>query len=511
MTPASDKIITATKKALGNLQKEDAGSVFCYGHFNVIHPGHIRFLQYARSLGKHLTIAIIGDRRVGEGQRKHYFTELERANGLAAIQFVDRVIILDEVNLGDWVSKCCPAFLVLGKEYEKSQRPDLRSEIQIVESAGTKVVFHAGEIHYASSDLLHASMRDIELERRQLFLQACRRQNLTGQILTDRIKKFRQSKILVIGDSIVDQYVACDAVGMSAEAPVLVVKEIESREYVGGAAVVAAHVKALGAQCTFLSVAGQDEYSNVIIRDLEQQDVRVTLLKDESRPTTFKIRYMVDNQKLFRVSRLKEHTLPSAIEEEFITNIHQYAADADGILVSDFVYGVITPRVLDEIQKIAKMKNIKLFGDLQCSSQVGNVAKFEDFELLCPTEREARIALSNQQDGVEWIANTLIDRTRTKNLIIKLGAEGFITYSNKAADGFVNREHFPALISNPVDVAGAGDSLLAAIAVSMCSGGSFMESAAIGACMAALAVQTVGNIPVSYQKLEKFINTLENA
>ncbi|OCC30793.1 Bifunctional protein HldE [Leptospira interrogans serovar Canicola] len=89
----------------------------------------------------------------------------------------------------------------------------------------------------------------------------------------------------------------------------------------------------------------------------------------------------------------------------------------NGILVCDFVYGVITNRVLAEIRSIAKENNILLFGDLQCSSQVGNVAKFEDFDLLCPTEREARIALSNHEDGVEWIANTLLEKTRSKKFI----------------------------------------------------------------------------------------------
>ena len=88
----------------------------------------------------------------------------------------------------------------------------------------------------------------------------------------------------------------------------------------------------------------------------------------------------------------------------------------DGILISDFVYGVITENILKEIQSLAKQKNILLFGDLQCSSQVGNVAKFKNFDVICPTEREARIALGNQHHGVEQIANMLLEETQSKNL-----------------------------------------------------------------------------------------------
>ena len=80
-----------------------------------------------------------------------------------------------------------------------------------------------------------------------------------------------------------------------------------------------------------------------------------------------------------------------------------------------------------------------LFGVLQCSSQIGNISKFQRFKLLCPTEREARIALGNQHDGVEYIANLLIESTESKNLILKLGAEGFIAYDKELNPDFLHR------------------------------------------------------------------------
>ncbi len=490
------------------LSKEEE-LILCYGHFNVIHPGHIRFLQYAKSLGKKLAVAIFGDHYLQESQRSKYFSQLERAEGVASLHFVDKVYVLNQIELDALIEKVEPAKLVLGKEFENTHRKDLTDAIYALDAYGGKVVYHAGEVHYASADLLHGSQQDLELERRLLFLQACQRQGISLSQLIARIGQFSKSRILVIGDTIVDQYVACDAIGMSAEAPVLVVRELESKEFVGGAGIVAAHLKALGTKSFFLSVVGNDANADIVRRDLEIQGVNVHLIQDDTRPTTFKIRYMVENQKLFRVSRLKEHSLSKSIEDKVIEKINQLASDVDGILISDFVYGVITERILYEIQKLAKKKNIRLFGDLQCSSQVGNVAKFKNFDILCPTEREARIALSNQQDGVEQIANTLMAITQSKNLVIKLGAEGFISYNKDLTDNFIRREHFPALVTNPIDVAGAGDSLLAAIAASMCCGGNLMESSALGACMAALAVQTVGNNPVSHQKLESFIKSLE--
>ena len=216
------------------------------------------------------------------------------------------------------------------------------------------------------------------------------------------------------------------------------------------------------------------------------------------------IRYLIENQKLFRVSRLLDQSLSEEVETQVIERLRELAPKLDGILVSDFVYGVITDRILEVLQELTEVHGLKLFGDLQCSTQVGNVSKFQNFHLLTPTEKEARVALGNRDDGIEQIANSMIISTNSRNLLVKMGAEGFIAYGNEDK-GFINRQHFPALYPNPIDVTGAGDSLLACLAVSLCSGNTLMVSAALGACMASLVVQTVGNQPVHNEYLQQLL------
>ena len=251
-------------------------------------------------------------------------------------------------------------------------------------------------------------------------------------------------------------------------------------------------------------MVGEDENAKLVKQQLDRYQVAQSLIPDSSRPTSFKIRYMVENQKLFRVSRLQEHSLSAEVEAQVIERMRELAPQLDGILVSDFVYGVITENILTVLQELKREYGLKLFGDLQCSSQVGNVSKFQNFDLLTPTEKEARIALGIRDDGVEWVANKLMQHSHAKNLLIKLGSDGFIAYATEE-DEFVNRQHFPALCPNPADVAGAGDSLLACMAVSLCAGNSTMVSAALGACMASLAVQKVGNLPVGHQHLQQLL------
>ena len=210
---------------------------------------------------------------------------------------------------------------------------------------------------------------------------------------------------------------------------------------------------------------------------------------------------------MFRVSRMKEHSIPREIEDQIIKELEDTASNVQGILISDFVYGVITPRVLEAVTELAEKHQLSVFGDLQCSSQVGNISKFKNFDLLCPTERESRIALGTQDEGLEWVANTLMKKTNTPNLVMKLGREGLIAYES-GADGYINRQHFPSLNTNPVDVTGAGDSLLAVLSVGLCSGATLMQSSATGVGMAALAVQQMGNIPISYQQLKNHLSKI---
>ena len=241
---------------------------------------------------------------------------------------------------------------------------------------------------------------------------------------------------------------------------------------------------------------GSDSTADLVHQELATQGIGVGLVTDSSRPTTFKKRYVVENQKLFRVSRLEDHNLDTAIEDLVISKLRDFAPGAHGIVVSDFVYGVVTPRILEAVQQLAVQYDLMLFGDLQCSSQVGTVTRFEGFSLLCPNEREARLALQDKDCGLEQLSQRLLKTTRTERLVMKLGPEGFIVY-DRNVDGEVTTEAFPALSVNPLDVTGAGDSLLALFATGLASGQPMMPTAALACCMAALAVETMGNTPIN--------------
>ena len=133
----------------------------------------------------------------------------------------------------------------------------------------------------------------------------------------------KNCRMMVIGDTIIDQYSACEAIGVSAEAPVIVVKELGTKNFLGGAAIVASHIKALGAEPILISLIGNDEIGNKTINDLDKIGVENILIKDQNRPTTLKKRYCVENQKVFRVSKLEDKSISTEIEDKIINALEK--------------------------------------------------------------------------------------------------------------------------------------------------------------------------------------------
>ena len=118
--------------------------VLCYGHFNMIHPGHIRYLEHAKSLGEQLIVAVQGDQVLINSDNSHHFSAKERALGLAWLHIVDFVLILDKFELTEAIKMFRPSSLVLGKEFEKELQDLIKKPLKVLRDVGGRVVTLAG-------------------------------------------------------------------------------------------------------------------------------------------------------------------------------------------------------------------------------------------------------------------------------------------------------------------------------------------------------------------------------
>lgn len=463
--------------------------VFVAGNFNIVHPGHLRLINFAKSCGEVLVIGLFSDESPGV-----IVGFEDRRDALMGLESVDEVVPLGPDDLLEFIKVFQPEVMVKGKEHELLDNP----ERDAVRSYGGHFIFSAGEATFSSRDLIRRELANplvAPLRSDEGFLG--RRSSSRARLL-DLIQMFSGRKVCVVGDLIVDEYIYCDPLGMSQEDPTIVVTPIESRVFVGGAGIVAAHLAGLGAKATFFTVVGKDEIATQAADALSGFGVDHRFVVDASRPTILKQRFRASNKTLLRVSHLRSHDIEKEHQTEMLHRFAAALSGAEGVVFSDFNYGCLPHAFVEEAIRLCRSKGIPFFADSQASSQVGDVSRFRHADFLSATEREARLAMNDFRSGLQHIANGLLQKSDASGLFLKLGAEGLLALTRKPE--FLTDE-LGAFNSNPVDVAGAGDALLSAATLTRLSGGSIWEAAYLGSVAAAVQVSRMGNLPLSVPDL----------
>jgi len=470
-------------------------TVFVSGHFNILHTGHIRLLQFAKELGDILIVGIESDRIAGEAA---HINEKYRFEGVKLNNLVNEVILVDEPII-DFVKKLKPDIIVKGKEHELSFNP----EKSILDEYGGKLVFSSGETIFSSLELIK---KEFELTQNNIGIKLpeeyLNRHQIHKVNLNEILNKFSNLNVCVIGDLIIDEYISCQALGMSQEDPTIVISPIDSRKFIGGAGIVAAHAAGLGANVNFISVVGNDNIYEYAKNKLIIYGVNFHLEIDNNRPTTLKQRYRCENKTMLRVSHLHQN----AISIELQDNIYNYLLkiiDKINVLVfSDFNYGCLPQTLVDKIIKLSNLHNVYLAADSQSSSQIGDIARFKKMNLITPTETEARISTRNKEDGLIIMADKLKNISDPKSILLKLGENGLLIHSSVENHTEWQTDKIDALNPFPKDVSGAGDSLLITSAMATACGANIWESAVLGSLAAAIQVGRFGNIPLQLNELK---------
>jgi rfaE bifunctional protein kinase chain/domain len=469
--------------------------VFVSGTFNILHPGHLRLLRFAKQCGDRLIVAVLSDDMAGYSA--HMSQEL-RLDGVLSNLWVDEAFIATE-PVSAIIARLRPDIVVKGKEHENL----LNVEARIVTEYGGKLLFSSGEESFSSLDLIRREFAEYDSHAIKLPFSYMERHGINNISLCKLLESFNDLKICVIGDLIVDEYITCQPLGMSQEDPTIVVTPVDSSRFVGGAGIVAAHAAGMGTKVFFLSVSGSDSIRNYAVDYLNKAGVNAQILVDESRPTTLKQRYRSKGKTLLRVSHLHQTAISLELQKKMLDQIQAYLLDIDLLVFSDFNYGCLPQNLINQV--IANMssnnKKIITVADSQSSSQVGDIGRFKGMDLLTPTEREARISTRNREDGLIVMAEQLRQQTQAANIFIKLGEEGLLIHANsETANGWMT-DRVEALNSAPKDVAGAGDSLLITAAMTLAAGGSIWEAACLGSLAAAVQVGRVGNTPIQTDEL----------
>jgi len=465
--------------------------VFVSGNFNIIHPGHLRLLKFASDCGDFLVVGVTAD----ASGSVNIPAEM-RLEGVRVIGFVGHAFLMDAAP-ESFIVQLKPAVVVKGKEYENRMNP----EREALDTYGGTLLFSSGEVRFSSIDLMQRELLETNFSSIKKPMEFPERHGFNFSDLIGVVNNFSKLNVVVLGDLIVDEYITCDALGMSQEDPTIVVTPIRNDRFVGGAGIVAAHARGLGAKVRYVCVIGDDVTSAYAKDTLTRFQVDSTFIVDDSRPTSLKQRFRAGGKTLLRVSHLRQHDISLELADSLFAAVVDALANCNLLVFSDFNYGCLPQGLVERVAAYCHGKGIMMVADSQASSQFGDVSRYKGMHLLTPTEHEARISMRDYSSGLVVLAEALRLKARAKQIFVTLGSEGLLIHATSKEGGEFLTDQLPAFNSAPKDVSGAGDSMLTCASMALALGTDIWQAAYLGCIASACQVGRVGNLPLTAEEL----------
>lgn len=514
MSKPIDAGVAAKIKSLDELGRVSADAkargrkvVLAHGTFDLLHVGHVRHLEAARQEGDLLIVTITADAFVNKGPGRPVFNHHLRSEMLAALAIVDFVGINEARTSENVLAIVQPSIYVKGSDYanpEEDVTGGIAREKAVVERHGGKLVL-TNDITFSSSALLNRHFDVFEPELKT-FLEECRSRSSVAS-LTGLIDKAATATVVLVGDTIIDEYVYVSPLGKPSKENVIATLAQDDEFFCGGIVAAANHVAGIAGQVdivTSLGMLGVD--FEPLIRRVVHENVSLHRVKESSKPTTRKQRFVDQayTRKLFEVYHMNDTPLAPEREKEMLRHLAEVVPSADAVIITDFGHGLMTPGIIDYLSKNAR------FLAVNAQTNAGNqgfnlVTKYKRADYICIDAPEARLAVGDKFADAEALASRLLpSQIDCPNIIVTNGRHGCFAWNK---DQGVH--HIPAFTKTVVDTVGAGDAFLAVTSPLVALGGRIDEVAFVGNVAGALKVGIIGHRrSVEKVAMLKYIQTL---
>lgn len=311
---------------------------------------------------------------------------------------------------------------------------------------------------------------------------------------------FANTKILIVGDVMLDRYLWGDVARISPEAPVPIVRLRSETQAPGGAANVAANIEGLGATAFLIGCVGNDRDANAVDMILVEAGVNsVKLVRCGSRQTTVKTRIIAHHQQITRVDQETVDPLAQSEKAELLLAIKELAPQVTAIVLSDYAKGVLDEEVVQATIAIAKTADIPVIVDPKGCDYI----KYRGAKLLTPNRKEAIEACrmdDEMKDVVDVAGAQLLAENDVEAILITQGEEGMSLFTRSGEN-----LRLRASARDVYDVTGAGDTVIATLAVTLAAGFDIQTAARLANAAAGIVVEQVGTTPIKFESLRKAV------
>ncbi len=478
------------KKKINSLRKKGKKIVHCHGTYDLLHLGHIKHLTNAKKYGDILIVTITADKFINKGPGRPYFKSRQRAESISSLQSVDYVLINHDFTATKIIKYLRPDFYCKGPDYINQKNDvtkEIKNEIKAIKKVGGKIVFTKDET-FSSSNLIN-KFSDLYSKKTIEVIKKIRNQYNLGKIKS-LIDSFKNLKILVIGEIIIDEYIFCESLGKSGKEPVLTFKNLESERSLGGSAAISRHLAGFCKKVTLLSMIGEKSENLNEIKKGMPTNVNLKLLKKKNSPTIIKKRFVdkISLSKILGVYSINDDLISKAQEDDLLAKIKSLLKEHDMIIVADYGHGFLTKEAANLITKSKKF--VALNAQIN-SANIGykTMKNYKNLDFVVINQREIQHELRDKHSKVEILMKKLATDLKIKNLVVTRGVDGAILY-NSYQKKF---NYSDAFTKNTIDKIGAGDSMLAIISMFLKTNCSNDLSLLAGSLAATQSTQTLAN------------------
>jgi D-glycero-beta-D-manno-heptose-7-phosphate kinase len=478
--------------------------VWTNGCFDLLHAGHLKTLQEAKSMGDILVVGVNGDRSVREnkGTMRPIIPESQRAELVASLECVDHVVVFNDKTPEQILLNLQPDVHCKGSDYADGKKPI--PEAGIVKSYGGCVAFLNLFPGCSTTGIIEKILGGASTERANERRDSVSCGENDVPAAASLVDLFSTSKAFIIGDVMLDEYVTGSISRISPEAPVPVLDVASRRFTCGGAANVAANVASLSGVAFLSGLIGRDLPGVTLRERLREYGIQLNaLIESEAAQTICKTRFVAGQQQIVRVDQESRRSLDEGERRDLLAQIKLIIPDVHVCVLSDYAKGLLDERMCQDIIQLCREHGRPAIVD----PKGRNFLKYRGCTLITPNLRETGIAAEIEiktDDDLENAGAKLLEMLPGTAILVTRGPDGMTLFRQSRRSLSI-----PTVARKVYDVVGAGDTAVATLAVALGAGFGIEDAIQLANIAAGVAVEQRGTVAVGIDQLAARPEALE--